>query len=107
MNTCAGTNIHDKVGTLHRFLVVLHHDNGVSEVSKLFERGDQLAVISLMKTYTGLVENIKHADERRAYLCGKANALCLAARKCPRASGEREISKTDAGKKAKARTYLL
>ena len=57
-------------------------------------------IVALVKSYARLVENIKHADKRRAYLRRKTYSLCLAARKRSCLSAESKIFKSYAFQKS-------
>ena len=63
------------VGSHHHILVVLYHDDRVSEVAQLLQCCDKLGIISLMKSYTRLVKYIQHAHKSRTDLCGKSYFL--------------------------------
>ena len=102
-----GADVHDIIGFPHRFLVVLHHYKSVAEVAQTFKRRYQLAVVPLVQPYARLVKDIQHADQRRAYLRGKPDALCLAARKRARFAREREIFQPHALEEAQTRIYLF
>ena len=80
MHARSRTYVNDIVGFLHGFFVMLDHDNRIAKVTQRFERGDQLGIIARMQTNTGLVQNIQHARQGRADLCGKSDALCFTAR---------------------------
>src|SRR5436305_5771183 len=76
----AGAEVGEVVGGAHGLLVVLYDDDGVPEVAQALERSDQLRVVALMQADRGLVEDVEHADERRADLRREADPLRLAAR---------------------------
>ena len=75
----AGAHVDDVVGRAHRLLVVLDDDDGVAEVAQAQQRVDEAPVVALVQADAGLVEDVEHADERRADLRGQADALRLAA----------------------------
>ena len=52
------TYVHYPVGILHHLLVVLHHDDRVADVAQGLQRGNQAAVVLLMKAYGGFVQNV-------------------------------------------------
>ena len=85
---------------------MLHNNHGISEVAQAFERCNQLGVVPLVQTDARLVENIQHADQGRADLGCKADALRLAARKRSRFVGKREIIQPDAENPSRARISL-
>ena len=75
----AGPEIDDKIGAADGLFVVLHNENGVAEVAKLFQRGEQAIVIARVQADGRLVQHIEHAAKARTDLRGQANALGLAA----------------------------
>ena len=75
----AGADVDDVVGEAHGLLVVLDDDDRVAEVAQAQERLDEAVVVALVQADAGLVEDVEHADERRADLRGQADALRLAA----------------------------
>ena len=107
VNACTGADVDDVVGRQHRFLVVLDDDEGIADVAQRFQGVDELVVVALMEADARLVQDIKDAHQRGADLCCEADALCLAARKRARATGEGQIIEADVGKKAEARAELL
>ena len=80
------------VGGAHRLLVVLDDDHRVAEVAQPLERGDQLRVVALVQADRGLVEDVEHTDERRADLCGQADALRLPARQRRGGAAHRQVA---------------
>jgi hypothetical protein len=76
----------------HRALVVLHDEHGVAEVAQPLERGDQALVVALVQPDRRLVEDVEHADQRRADLRGEPDALRLAAAQRGRRALHREIA---------------
>ena len=60
-----------------------------------------------MQSYARFVEYIKHAHERRAYLCRKSYSLALAAGQRSGFSRQGEVSETDVFKKSQTRKYLF
>ena len=93
--------IDNKICTSYGIFIVFYYDNGIAKVAKTLERFYKPCVIALMQTDAGLVQNIDNSHKRRTYLCCKAYALTLAARKSTRRARKREIIKTDAVKKIK------
>ena len=87
----ARPEIDDVVGGPYCFFVVLDDDDGVAEVAKARQRGQQLAVVALVQPDRGFVEHIQHAGEVRADLRRQSNALPFSARQRRRASAEREV----------------
>ena len=107
MDARAGADVHEVVGGAHGVLVVLDDHHRVAEVAQLFQRGDQLVVVALVQADARLVEDVEHADERRADLRRQPDALRLAARERPRAAREVEVFEADADEKAEACADLL
>ncbi len=62
----------------HRALVVLDHEHGVAEVAQPLQRRDQPLVVALVQADRRLVEDVEHADERRADLGREPDPLRLA-----------------------------
>ena len=73
-----GSHINDVVGVFHHLLVMFHHDDGVSYVAQCLERTDEAAVVALVQTDAGFVEDIQHVDQLGADLGGQSYALALA-----------------------------
>ena len=57
------TDIHDIVGIEHHVTVVLHSDDGITEVTQFLEGADESVVVPLMQSDTGLIKDIQHVDE--------------------------------------------
>ena len=83
------------VGRAHRALVVLDDDHRVAEVAQPLERPDQALVVALVQADRRLVEDVEHADERRADLRGQPDPLRLAARQRGRRAVERQVADAD------------
>ena len=90
------------VGRAHRALVVLDHDHRVAEVAQALERRDQPRVVALVQPDRRLVEDVEHADERRADLGGQPDALRLAARQRRRRPLQRQVADADVVEEAAA-----
>ena len=75
----AGAHVDDVIGRAHRLLVVLDHEHRVAEVAQAQQRLDEPAVVALVQADAGLVEDVQHADQRRADLRREPDALRLAA----------------------------
>ena len=71
------------------------------------QRFYKLFVISLMKPYARLVENIQNTRKSAAYLRRKPYPLRFAARESSRASRKREISETYVGKEFQPCFYFF
>ena len=98
----AGAQVDQVVGRVHRALVVLDDHHRVADVAKALERADQLLVVALVKADRRLVEDVHDADETRADLRRKPDALSLAARERGRGAFEREVADADRIEEAQA-----
>ena len=58
---------------------MLDDDDGIADIAQAFEGGEQALVVAVVQADRGLVEDVEHADQPRAYLRGEADALGLAA----------------------------
>ena len=76
----ARAHVDQVVGGPHRALVVLDHEHGVAEVAQPLQRRDQPLVVALVQADRRLVEDVEHADQRRADLGRQPDPLRLAAR---------------------------
>ena len=81
------TDIHDTVRRPHRILIVFHDDHTVSEIPKMFQRFQQLIVISLVQSDTRLIKDIGNPHKSGADLGRQTDSLCLAAGKGTRRPG--------------------
>ena len=79
----------------HRALVVLHDQHRAAEVAQALERGDQPLVVALVQADRRLVEDVEHADQRRADLRRQPDPLRLAARERRRGALHREVADAD------------
>ena len=75
----AGTDVDDPVRGFDRLLIVFDDDEGVPQLLELRERLDESAVVPLVQTDRGLVEDVEDPDEPRTDLRGQADALGFAA----------------------------
>ena len=103
----ARPHVDDVVGRAHGLLVVLDDDHRVAEVAQAQQRVDEAAVVALVQADAGLVEDVEHADERRADLRGEADALRLAAGERGRGALQREVADADVVQEAQALADLL
>ena len=85
----ARSDVDDPVGFLDGVFVVLHHDQGISEVPEPGQGLDQPAVVPLVQADGRLVEDVQHTHEARADLGGQPDALGFAAGQ--RAGGPLEV----------------
>ena len=100
-------HVHDPVGLAHGVLVVLDHDERVPHVPQPQEGVDEAAVVTLVQTDRGLVQDVEHAHESRADLCGQADALRLAAGQRGRRALEVEVVEPHVDQERQARDDLL
>ena len=91
----ARPHVDDVVGQAHGLLVMLDDQHGVAQVAQPHQGLDQPQVVALVQTDARLVEDVEHADERRADLRGEADALRLAARERRRGALQREVAHPD------------
>ena len=90
------------VRSTHRLLVVLDDQHGVAEVAQPLERRNELRVVALVQPDRGLVQNVEHADQRRADLRGEPDPLRLAARQRRGRAIHREVADPDVLEEAQA-----
>ena len=53
-----GAYVYYPVGCAHHVLVVLDHDNGVTQVAQFLERVDEALVVALVQSYAGLIQDV-------------------------------------------------
>ena len=107
MDTRTGSDIYNIISLAHCLLIVFYHDNRVAELTQMLERTDKLAVISLVQADARLIEDVKHACKRRAYLSRKSDSLRFTTRKSTRSSGKVEVIETYADKEVESSLDLL
>ncbi len=90
-----GAEVDHIVGRPNRFLVVLDHDDRVTEVAQTDQRGQQPPVVALVQPDGRLVQHVQHARQVRANLGGEANALPFSTRQRHRAATERQVPDAD------------
>ena len=98
----AGSQIYYVIRAANRLFIVFDDKNRVSQITKVFKRIKQLAIVARVETNRGLVQNIQHTSELRADLRRKPDALAFTARERRRRSIERDISEADSFQKAHA-----
>ena len=91
----ARAHVDQEVGGADRLLVVLDDDDRVSEVAQAHERGQEASVVALVQADRRLVEDVEHAHQRRADLCGEPDALRLAARERRGGAVQGEVADAD------------
>src|SRR5690606_12610398 len=75
----AGSEIDDVIGRTDRLLVVLHDDDGVSEIAQVSQRLDEPLVVARVEADARLVEHVGDPRELAAELARQTDALRLAA----------------------------
>ena len=68
-------HINDIIGGEHHILVMLHHNDGVANVTQFLQRVYQALVVALVQADTRLVQNISHSHQTRTDLSRQANPL--------------------------------
>ena len=66
---------------------MLDDEHRVAQIAQALQRGEQAVVVALVQADARFVQNIEHADERRADLRGQPDALRLAAATACRSRG--------------------
>jgi hypothetical protein len=61
--TCSGAEVEDVVGVADGVFVVLDDENGVAEVTEVFECVDEALVIALVEADGGFVEDVEDSAE--------------------------------------------
>ena len=107
VNARAGAHIHDIVRAAHGILVVLDHDDGITEVPQVLQGRNELIVVTLVQANAGLVQHIEHAGQRTADLGGEADALAFAAGQGASRAGQGQVVQTHALQKLQAVPDLL
>lgn len=54
---------------------MLDHDQTVSEIAKAHQRTKKSVIVSLMKTDTWLIQNVRNSDQSGTNLCRKSDSL--------------------------------
>ena len=99
----ARANIDNPIRHLNGFLVVLHHNQGVSEVSEFDQRVNQAPVISLVESDTWLVQNVQHTGQPGPNLGCQTDALGFATRERARRSSHTEVAQAHLEQKLQTR----
>ncbi len=102
----AGPDVDDPVGGVNRLFVVLDDDQSVAQTLELQEGLDETAVVALVQTDRGFVQDVEHAGQARADLRRETDALGLAARERPGGPAEVEVVQTDLDEELEARADL-
>ena len=86
---------------------MLYDNKGIAYITQVLERSYKLIVVTLVEADWRLIENIQHADKRRAYLGCKPYSLAFTARECACWAGESQILKSYALQKSESCINLL
>ena len=100
-------DIHDIVRRQHGILVMLHDNQGVSEIPQIFECSQKLVIVPLVKADAGFIQNIGHAHQAGTDLGCQADTLCLAAGQGPRCPGQGQIIQSHIDKETDSGFDLL
>ena len=102
----ARSQVHDVVGGANRFFVVLHDNDGVSQVAKTGQRRQQAPIVALVQANRRLVEHVEDAGEVGADLRRQPDALSFTAGQRGGASIERQVSDADVIEESQALANL-
>src|SRR5437870_2285412 len=86
---------------------MLDHQDGIADVAQAAQRADEPRVVALVQADRWLVEDVTHADESRADLSCKSNALRFSAGKRAGFSIKCQVSQTDIDHEAKPRANFF
>ena len=86
---------------------MLHHNDGVANVTQFLQRVYQALVVALVQADTRLVQYIEHIHQLRAYLRSQADTLALSTGKADGTAVQRQIIQTDIEQKLEPRTDFL
>ena len=78
---------------------MLNHNEGVADVTQMFQGGNQPLVIPLMQANRRFVQHVQHPRQTGSDLGGKANTLRFPARKGTGGTVQRQVVQTDVEKK--------
>ena len=99
--------INDTVSRAHCILVMLDDDQGVSEISQIFQRVQKLVIITLMETDTGFVQNVGNSHQAGSDLGRESDSLGFAAGQSPRRTGQGQIIESDVSEERHTGNDLL
>ena len=78
--TRSGTDIDNIVSRKHGIVIMFNNNERISKVTETFQSSNQLVIVTLMKPYTRLIENIENSHKRRTNLSSKTYTLAFSAR---------------------------
>ncbi len=107
MHARAGPHVDHVVRQADRLLVMLHDEDRVPQVAQPEQRIQEPAVVALMQADARFIQDVQDADEGRADLGGKPDALAFAAGKGRRAPVEREVVQAHVDHESQAFADLL
>jgi hypothetical protein len=79
------------IGRQDHVLIVLYHDNRISQITQLLEGINQLEVVAVMQTDAGFVENIQDIDQLRPDLRGQPDPLSFTPRQTAGGTVKRQV----------------
>ena len=79
MLSCSGTDIYYIVCRKHGVFIMLYDNQRISEISQVFQCCQELVIIPLMQSDTGLVQDVGNSHQTGTDLGGKPDPLCLTA----------------------------
>ena len=103
----ARPDVDDVVGRAHRLLVVLDDDHACCRGRAGAPASDQPLVVALVQADRRLVEDVEHADQRRADLRRQADPLRLAAGERRRRAVHRQVVEADVVQEAQPLVDLV
>lgn len=86
---------------------MLDDDDGVAKIAHVLERSDELFIVALMQPDGWLVEDVEHAHQPAADLCGETDTLGFAAREGACRTGKGEIGKPNVHEETQALRNFL
>ena len=103
----ARADIHDIIRREHGILVMLHHNQGITQIPQTLQGRQQLIVVPLMQADAGLVQDIGHAHQAGADLSGQTDTLSLAAGQAAGGPGQGQIIQSHINQEADAGLNLF
>ena len=100
------TYLYHLVGSMENVLIVLHHDDGIAQVTQLLQSVDETVSVTTVQTYGRFVENVERAYERRTQYGGEIHSLALAPRQRVGRTVESEVPQSYIIKVVQARGNL-
>ncbi len=82
-------------------------NQGITQIPESLEGGQELIIISLMKTDGGLIQNISNANQARSNLGCQTNPLALASGQSCCRTGEGQVFQPDIRQELHTSLYLL